>query len=519
MAGGKYVHLALVVLQPRLRVRKLLLQLRKAFTLRRCAAAQQVIQQGCALRLGFSRFRILFVFIRCRRISSIVRRGALLCGRLRGRIGNGGFLRCLGRRSGFFCGFGRSGGFLRRFRRSGNLRRRFGCSSGLRLLHCGDAGGEIVHLAPGRIAVGDGGFQLGTHIRKLRFVRGNFRFQPVDGLLQGTGVQQLQILDILLLSGLQRGLLLPFLLGVLQAGEQRVAGFAAQAVQLLLQLLALKLQSAQRVRHLGNLRLFFIAEVHQSLQLGKRGLRSLQLRVQLRPLGSEGFDGHGHLLGARFDGSQRLVNLGVGLLPSAGELALAGGQLVHGVAQLQLHLGKLLVHLGEYGVVERIDAVLLDGDIHLLGQYTAGGDAGNAVHRFIFGDQLILHIIGELQQIRVLQGHGGNGDRQHIRIQLHNHRRADGIIPAAGEQLHLGVDFDHGGIHIRAGFKLHHHQRKVFAGRGGQALHIRERGKGRLHGAGDLGFHLFRGGAGIACIDDDVRQIHTGQQIAGHMRK
>ena len=62
-------------------------------------------------------------------------------------------------------------------------------------------------------------------------------------------------------------------------------------VCLLLQLLALKLQSAQRVRHLGNLRLFFIAEVHQALQLAEsQGLDAMFILQDGSVLFTPGFE-------------------------------------------------------------------------------------------------------------------------------------------------------------------------------------------------------------------------------------
>ncbi len=164
-----------------------------------------------------------------------------------------------------------------------------------------------------------------------------------------------------------------------------------------MQLIALGFQRADGIGHLPQLFLFRIGQPAQPFELGKHRLGALQLGAELRLLGGQRFDGGGKLGVAGFDGGDGFIDLRIGGLARAGELTLAGGNLAHGVAQFQLHIGQFRIHFRENGVVERVDAALFDGDIHLLGQNAAGRHARHAVHGFVAGDQFIFNIIGKLQ--------------------------------------------------------------------------------------------------------------------------
>ena len=454
---------------------------------------------------GFPAVRRRFSGAVRRRFNGAVRRGfgGCLCGGLCGGFGRG-----LG--GGLGGGFG--GGFHRRLGGSFiGIRSRGGdpALEGLDLLLQGLLLAVlVVQLTLGGLegagVRSDGGLQLG------------------DLLLERVRVQQGQVVQVLLLAVPLGGELgdLPLQVGpgaVRDIGGGQPLGLGV--AQLLLEGGKLLLQVGQLL--LGRLQRLAlgVVHVHQGLH-ALHGLGQLiPLGLQLLPLLAKLLDGGVDLGRARVDGGQGVVDLLVGLSAGPGQLAFAVGELGLAVVQLPLHLRQLRVHVLQDGAVEHVDAALLDHHVHALVDQAGGVGRGHAVQGFKGGDQLVLHIVGQGEDVHVVPGDGEDRHRQHVRVQLHGHRRANGVVPLAPQLVQSGGELDQGGVHVRAVVELHDHHGHVVPGGGGDLLHVGERGDGGLHGPGHIRLHLLRRRAHIGGVHHHIGQVHAGQQVGGHLRE
>ena len=357
-------------------------------------------------------------------------------------------------------------------------------------------------------------------VGRLQFALG-FRYlfvQRFDLLAQGIGIQQLQVVQVLLLAAaffVQRVPLGLNLSASVGEGGIRQGGFHFS--QLSLKILLLQLQLGQRVGDFLQLLALRLVHVDQGLQRG-------DVLSQRLPLGC----GFGALLGQLFDGGPDLgfgfvkaffgfIQLLHGLALGSGELALAVGQLGLGVVQLLLHIGQFFVHVLEYGGIEHVDAALLYGDVDALLDDAGGLRRRDAVEGLEGRHQLVLHIVGKGQYVHVVPGDGEYGYGQHVRVQLHGHRRADVVAPVAPQLVQPGGDLDQRGVHVRPVVELHDDHGDVVPGRRGDLFYVVQRGEGGLHGPGQLVLHLLRRGAHVAGVHHHVGQIHAGQKVGGHM--
>ena len=341
--------------------------------------------------------------------------------------------------------------------------------------------------------------------------------QRFDLAAQGVLVQQPQVAQVLYLVVQLLLKRVTLLLQLRAQGVYRIVAAGLSRVQLLFQLGQLRLQRGESLLHQKQHVAVGGIHTQQSLQGGKGVGHLLALVEQLLLLFGQLLYGGFDLVRALVDGVDGVVDLLEGLLSGPGQRVLAVGQLGLGVVQLALYLGKLRVDVLQNGVVQHVDAALLDGDVHPLLDHARSTGRGHAVQGLEGGHQLVLHVIGEGQYVHVVLGDGEYRHGQHVRVQLHGHRRADLVAPVAPQLVQPGGDLDQCRVHVRAVVELHDHNGYVVPGRGGDLLHVCQRGEGSLHRAGDLRFHLLRRGAHIAGVHHHIGQVHAGQQIGGHL--
>ena len=251
----------------------------------------------------------------------------------------------------------------------------------------------------------------------------------------------------------------------------------------------------------------------RALSASMAGARGGELRRGL----SGGGERVGEIVLALLDGigdaarcAEKLVRAGLDLLAVLVQLLLRVLELLSGVFhRLVDGFGDLCVHFVELGLVD------LDGHRPL--DHAAGRDARHARRAFQRGDDGVLGKARELVAV-----HFGGIDRgyhhgDHVRVDADDARRADGIVPAAGEHLRFLQNVHHGAVHIRTLLKLQYKHRIVLRRGGGHGLDIIERCHALLHRLGDDGFDLLRRGARIRRHHDDVGVVHVRHQVGGHL--
>ncbi len=498
----RLLHGRLLLGERRLGLRKLLAQLLGRALLR--------------LRGEEGRFRALR-----RRVGGRGRRIIRRCGRRfrhgRGAVGRlrGGRLR---RRGGFFRGGRRVG-------RSRSARLRVG----RRLCRSRRRGGgllfpqqtlQLVHMALSLGALIRSRIQRALRRGDLALLGGDLPVQRLNFRLNFRRIRLVQVGQIALISVLFGRQLGAPGHGLGSLLIQRVAGLSRlQLVELLLKAILLRLQIAQLLFHLGQQRALLVGQPGQLFQLRDGLLQLLLLGDQLGTLSGQLFHGLTQLRLAALQLLHSVADLAEGLLLRPGQLGFSVGDLRLRVVELLLRVGQLRVDIPKNGAVEHVDAALVDGHIHLLRNHAGGRDGGHAVDGLVLRHQLLLDIARELEDVHVVANHGDDGHRQHVGIDLHDGRRADGIAPCRRQRGDLGVDLDHGGVHVRRVVELQHHQRQVVAGLGRYVLDVRQRGERRLHRPRHLILHLLRRRADIGRVHDDVGEVHVGQQIGGHVRE
>ena len=197
--------------------------------------------------------------------------------------------------------------------------------------------------------------------------------------------------------------------------------------------------------------------------------------------------------------------------PSLLHLFFGGEQLTLGLAQLLLHRLRQLLRQG-------VQLLFVQDHVGFPRDSAADGDAGHAGHTLQLAAELIGDEVAELVHVHVLPGHGGHHHRQHGGVDLQYVWRGDGVLPAALQNGYLLLDVHADGVHVHAVLELQqYHGHAVLAG-GGHVLDLIQRGHGLLHGLCDGLLHRFGAGAGVGGDNDDVGEVHVGQQIGGHFQ-
>ena len=379
---------------------------------------------GCGRHTGFAirrrnsnhRIRILRAASRIRRRRGgrhiCRRRGGCFCCRRSGRF------RC--RRGARFC-CRLSGG---RFRRRGR-RQIFQLTL------------QLINLLLRRIALGLRGGQIllrGSQ-RSLRVCR--LRLQRRELLFERRCVRILQIFNILLqvfLLCLQFGFL-GFRRLDLLVNAPAIAVF--QRVERLLKPIALRTEFGELALQRAQKLLLLRRKIRELFQLRNARIHLIELRLKLRLLRLQLRNRSLNLFFAGIKPVFRVRNLPERILFCACKLIFAIRDLRLRVVELLLRIGKLGIYLAQNRAVQRIDSILIDRHIHFLCNHAGGRYRRDAVNRLVFGNQRVLHIIGQFVNVHILTRNRHDRHRQHIRIDLHHRRRTDGIAPFGGQRRDL----------------------------------------------------------------------------------
>ena len=264
------------------------------------------------------------------------------------------------------------------------------------------------------------------------------------------------------------------------------------------------------------------------LRLG-RGKGVLRLR-KLRLQKVDGGAGRGELYSALSGGCDRIGEIGFALLDGLGDAARSAEQLIRPgfyraavFVQLLLRVLQLLSGVLHRGIdrvgdllVHFVELFLVDLDGHRPLDHAAGRDARHAGRALKRGDH---GVPGKARELIAV--HFGGIDRRnhhgdHVRVDAHDARRADRVIPAAGEQLRFLENIHHGAVHVRVLLKFKDKHRIVLRRGGRHGLDIVERRHALLHRLCNDRLDLFRGGARIRRHHNDVGVVHVRHQIGGH---
>ena len=237
------------------------------------------------------------------------------------------------------------------------------------------------------------GLQLG--LRRFQFDLRilNLAVQGVDFRLKAVRIGLLQISNILFIARALFHQTIPLGDGL---GALRLQFLAAlpvfQRLQLLLQRFLAGAQIAQLRLQLTQQRLLLIGQIGQAFQLFDGRIDFIQLGLKLSPLSGQLFDGLGELQFSIFQLRKRGVQLRKRALFGACQLALAVRDLRLRVVELLLRIGQFLVDVPQNRVIQHIDAVLLNGDVHLLGNHAGCRDGRDAVNGLVLRNQRLLHV-------------------------------------------------------------------------------------------------------------------------------
>ena len=148
--------------------------------------------------------------------------------------------------------------------------------------------------------------------------------------------------------------------------------------------------------------------------------------------------------------------------------------------------------------------------------HAAGADTCHAADTFQTAHEGVFHECGELNDVHAFHRDCGHGHRQHGGVDFQNIGGRYGFGPAALQCGDLLLDVYADSIQIGAFFKLQGHQRIVVGGVGGDVYNALQRCHTLLDGACDFRLYLFGAGTGVRGHNDDVGEVHVGQQVGGH---
>ncbi len=199
--------------------------------------------------------------------------------------------------------------------------------------------------------------------------------------------------------------------------------------------------------------------------------------------------------------------------PRLGQFLLTVIHFLLPVGKLLLGVFHLLIDIGKYLLVDRIDLLLPDYDIDALLKQTRRAGRCNTLYAFQFRNHQILRHLTDLRIRHLRIADRCDHNRQHVRIQFHNNRATDRIIPITLDLIQILSDLQRDGVHIRRLCKFQDHRRIVLAGNRTDSFDVADRSHGSLHRLCHHHLHGFRTGPGIRRHDDNIRQTDTRQQI------
>ena len=339
---------------------------------------------------------------------------------------------------------------------------------------------------------------------RLQFPPGPFRrHDPVDGGKDGVGLLEIVRQSVLQIIGHDAWIVGRVLLiqDRFCYGEQRSAHLgvpvdghhgghhliqlAAQRRHLLVGIPQLLLHPGDLPFQLRNLLVQFLDAVPQLL--GDAGLLAVQLRLAA-------------------------VELALGLV----QLRFAAVQLPLGLVQLPLGVRQPVTDLHQQLVVDLIDFFLIQRDFHGFFHQTGGGHAGNAAHALDGGDDLVLHILGQLVDVHALVVHRHVLGGHHVHAHLHDGGGAGHVGQGVCQLVDLGAHLDHGGVHVGVLGEFQHDHAVILVAGAGDVLHAVDGAQRRLQRPGDLVLHLLGACTGVGGDDHQVGQAHGGQQVGLH---
>ena len=195
------------------------------------------------------------------------------------------------------------------------------------------------------------------------------------------------------------------------------------------------------------------------------------------------------------------------------QLAAGFFQRCFSLVQLFLRFRQSLIHRCQHFVIEGLNFLIVQRHPKTVFHQTGGCDAGNTADALKFRHHGFLHQLGDFPAVLPLHVHAGHHDRQHIRVDFHNHGRAHCVVQLAFYQIQTAAHFNHGAVHVGVLGKLQNHHTGIGAGNTDNLLHAAGSSKGLFNGLGHGQLHFLRACAGISGDDRRVGQRHFGQQI------
>ena len=252
------------------------------------------------------------------------------------------------------------------------------------------------------------------------------------------------------------------------------------------------------------------------LHLPDLRLQARHLPLQHRDLSVEPVDGGAEL-------ARQILLLEVQLCLALAELPLRLVQGPEAVPDLGLALVQPLPGLRQAVtdepqelVVQGVDLLLIQRDLHRPLHEADGADAGHAVQPLQPGENRALHQGGELIDIPVLAVHRHILGCHHVRAHLDEHGSGSQLRQAPLNLVDGSAGLHQGAVHIGAVLVLQDDEAVVLAALAGDVLHPVEGREAVLQGLGHVGFHLLRTGPGIGGDHQEVGQVHLRQQVRLH---
>ena len=198
------------------------------------------------------------------------------------------------------------------------------------------------------------------------------------------------------------------------------------------------------------------------------------------------------------------------------QLFFGGVQLCLALVQLRLGIRQTVADLHQQLVVDRIDLVLVQRDLHSLFHKPGCGNTRHTVHTPQLWQQRVFDIIGQFVDVHIVTADCNVLRGKHIGRHFDQHRGRAYAGQCIAQLVQRRAGLDHGAVHIGFILVLQGDKAVVFVALAGDVFNTVQRGKAVLDGLGDLALDLLGAGAGIGGDDHQVRQVHIGQQVGLH---
>ena len=269
------------------------------------------------------------------------------------------------------------------------------------------------------------------------------------------------------------------------ADAGQLVGVHLEVIELVLQFL----QLTPQLRHLaGCFGQLFVNFLYGVLQLG----------------------GHAVLLGGQ------LLLARLHLLLRVLQLFFGGVQLCLALVQLRLGIRQTVADLHQQLVVDLVDLVLVQRDLHGLFHKPGCGNTRHTVHAPQLWQQRVFDIIGQFVDVHIVTADRNVLRGKHIGRHFDQHRGRAYAGQRVAQLVQRRAGLDHGAVHIGVVLVLQGDKAVVFVALAGDVFNAVQRGKAVLDGLGHLALDLLGAGAGIGGDDHQVRQVHIGQQVGLH---